>query len=214
MNDKAVIEVRNLNISFTGNPPLFSGFSFSAAAGEKIALTGPSGCGKTTLLHCLIGLVEPNAGDILINGEPLNRQTVWHLRGEIGFVPQEPDLGQGSVREFIERPFSYRINASRRENLSKAPQLLEKLGLKTELLNARTEALSGGEKQRIALTSALLLERPVLLLDEITSALDDKNAGRVFELLKELPDITVIGVVHNRVRMPFATREITLGGGT
>jgi ABC-type multidrug transport system ATPase subunit len=213
MNSGAVIEVRGLGVAFGDGSELFSGLSFVIGGGEKVALTGPSGCGKTTLLRCLTGLVEPTAGEVIIDGVVLNEQTVWDLRGKIGSVPQEPDLGEGTVREFVEGPFGYRINASGVANLARVPDLMQELGLGLDLLDADVGELSGGEKQRVALVSALVLDRSILLLDEVVSALDGESAERVFGLLSGLHDVTVVGVVHDGARMPFATREIAVCGG-
>jgi len=142
---------------------LFADLSFSIEPGERIAITGPSGCGKSTLLRCLLGIVEPTAGEILINGQNLNAKSIWKIRGEIAVVPQEADLGCGTVSEFIEKPFSYRINADKSDNLRNLPHLMQSLGLDKKLLTSETGSLSGGEKQRMALISALLLNRPILL---------------------------------------------------
>jgi ABC-type lipoprotein export system ATPase subunit len=215
MNEDAIIEAENLTVSFGTNPAnrLFSGVSYRIKAGEHVALTGPSGCGKTTMLRCLVGLAEPTAGTIRICGEHLTAKSIWSLRGKMAFVPQEPDLGHGSAHGFLECPFKYRINAGKSENLKKAPELMDRLGLNQTLLNSDVGELSGGEKQRLALVAALLLERPILLLDEVVSALDDDNSKRVFELLAELKSTTIIGVVHDGIRMPFATREIRINAG-
>jgi len=210
MQTSIAIEAKNLRVSFGVDSPniLFEGLSFEIASGEHIALTGPSGSGKTTLLRCLLGLIEPTAGEILIEGQFLNPKSVWKIRGQMGFVPQEADIGEGTVRDFIERPFKYRINHAKAENLKDVPEQMHAVGLDIKLLDSTTEALSGGEKQRIALVSALLLDRPILLLDEVASALDDESAKLVFGRLAGLKDKTIIGVVHDGKKMPFATREI------
>jgi ABC-type iron transport system FetAB ATPase subunit len=213
MNEIVAIECKKLCLSFapqTANA-LFDNLSFSIKAGERIAVTGPSGCGKSTLLRCLLGIVEPTAGEILINGQVLDAQSVWKIRGEIAFVPQEADLGCGIVREFIEKPFSYRINADKSDNLKRLPHLMQSVGLENKLLTSEIGSLSGGEKQRLALISALLLDRPILMLDEISSALDNDSAKLVFDLLKNLKNKTIIGAVHDSSKMPFASREIKIG---
>ncbi len=211
MQASVAIEARGVGVAFTSTP-LFEGLSFSIAAGEHVALTGPSGTGKSTMLRCLLGLVEPTSGEIAVCGETLNPHSVWKIRRQIAFVPQEADLGRGTARAFIDRPFQYRANASRGDNRDRLPALLDSVGLDESLLASDLGSLSGGEKQRVALVSALLLDRPILLLDEVTSALDRESAARVQALLANLKDKTIVGVVHEGEGMPFATRQISVVG--
>ncbi len=214
MQASTVIKAKKLSVSFELDPPkiIFEDLSFSICAGEHIALTGPSGAGKSTVLRCLLGLIEPSSGEILIGDQVLNSKSIWNLRGEMAFVPQEADLGGGTSREFIERPFKYHINLAKIGNLNRLPDYMKMVGLDMKLLDSKTGALSGGEKQRIAIISALLLDRPILLLDEVASALDSDSTKLVFDLLAGLKEKTIIGVVHDESKMPFATREINING--
>jgi putative ABC transport system ATP-binding protein len=207
------IEARDVSVTF-GETSIFEGVSFSIAPGEHVALTGASGCGKSTLMRCLLGLVEPSSGDVSILGEVISPQSVWRIRRNLALVPQEADLGAGLVRDFIDRPFGYRANAALAANRERLPDLMRAVGLGVGLLSSVVGALSGGEKQRIALVSALLLERPILLLDEVTSALDRENRARVCDLLAGLTSTTIVGIVHEGEGMPFATRQIAVDGGT
>lgn len=211
MQASVAIEARGVSVAFS-DTPLFEGLSFSIAPGEHVALTGPSGTGKSTMLRCLLGLVEPTSGEIAVFGETLNPHSVWNIRSQMAFVPQEADLGRGTAREFIDRPFLYRVNASKVANCDRLPELLETVGLNESLLASDLGSLSGGEKQRVALVSALLLGRPILLLDEVTSALDKESSARVQGLLASLKDKTIVGVVHEGEGMPFATRQVSVIG--
>ena len=211
MQASVTIETRGVGVTFKAIP-LFEDLSFTIRAGEHVALTGPSGTGKSTMLRCLLGLVEPTQGEIAVCGETLTAHSVWQIRSHMAFVPQEADLGQGTARDFLERPFHYKINAPIAGNSERLPELLQAVGLDESLLASAVGELSGGEKQRIALVSALLLDRPILLLDEVTSALDKESAGRVCELLAGLKDRTIVGVVHEGEGLPFATREISVVG--
>lgn len=210
-----IINVKNLSLSFETNSsnPVFSDLSFSVKKGEHIALTGSSGCGKSSVLGCLLGFVEPTSGEITISGKVLNPKSIWSIREKLALVPQEADLGTGTAGDFIERPFKYRINSDKTGNLKKIPEYMDAVGLSINLMKSNIGALSGGEKQRIALVSALLLDRPIMLLDEVASALDRKSEERVFDLLSNLTDKTIIGVVHDKIKMPFADREININTG-
>ncbi len=87
---------------------------------------------------------------------------------------------------------------------------MDAVALHSKLLDAAIESLSGGEKQRIAIVAALLLDRPILLLDEVTSALDRQSKERVWQLLAGLQNKTIIGVAHEGEGLPFAERQIAL----
>ena len=204
-----VLEIENLNLSFAAQPVLRN-FSMTLRAGERVVLRGPSGCGKSTLLRCILGFADTDAGSIRIFGETLNATTVWSLRKKLAYVPQEPELGDGCGRDMLEQPFHYHANRHLRDRLKEIPNLLDKLGLASAVLDKDLRSLSGGEKQRLALAGALLLGRSLLLLDEVTSALDPENKQRVAALLAEVPDLTVLAVSHTAEGWGVHARTVTL----
>lgn len=210
MSDEThVLQAKDLNVRFNGQTVL-QGFSLALKAGEKAVLTGPSGCGKSTVLRCLLGFVAPESGTIVVAGTPLTAETVWSLRQRVAYVGQEPELGEGLVRQALERPFHYRANAPLRGNLQRAPELFEQFGLARTLLDKETGDLSGGEKQRVALVSALLLDRRIFLLDEITSALDGTSKDAVIDAFRGRDDVTALFVAHDTERFSFADQMLTL----
>lgn len=204
------IDISQIDVVLGGQSVL-SSFSLQAETGEKICLYGASGCGKSTLLRCLLGLVIPRAGAIRIQSTPLNAQSIWHLRALMAWVPQDPDWGTLTVRDALLRPFSFRVNQSLPMPESQIPEWLDRLQLPESLLNKSTQDLSGGEKQRVGLVGALLLNRPILLLDEVTSALDSANRDRVREALDDLQDRTVLAVSHDADTETWADRRMDLG---
>jgi ABC-type multidrug transport system fused ATPase/permease subunit len=171
---------------------ILSGLTFQAKRGQKVVLYGPSGSGKTTALKAVMGFVEAGSGEVLINGQKLDGRSVWRLRRMIAYVPQEPDMGEGTVEEAIERPFGYKASSSLRLDETEKAALFSRFLLHKELLGQGFSSLSVGEKQRVALVSALLLGRPILLLDEVTSALDAKSRQAVVEHLESLSELTVL----------------------
>ncbi len=201
------IEISHLTVRFGEKVP-FRDFSLTVTQGERVVLTGESGLGKSTLLKCLMGFTIPESGEIFIEGTPLNGETVWHLRSRMAYVPQEPELGEGTLRQWLEQPFTFKINAHLEGNLSRLPELFDRLSLNPSLLDAGVETLSGGEKQRVALLSALLLDRGILFLDEPTSALDKKNSLAVVDLLKSRQDLTLLGISHDPNFLTLADRVI------
>jgi ABC-type multidrug transport system ATPase subunit len=203
------IDMANLGVCYGGRWVL-RGFNLEVRPGEKVSLSGPSGSGKSTVLRCALGLVVPDEGAISIRGAPLDGQTVWTLRHQMAYVAQEPDLGTGTVRQAIERPFAYKANAHLRANLERLPALLERFRLAGDLLDKESASLSGGEKQRVALVSAILLDRPMLLLDEASSALDKDNRQTVVEFIRQARDLTVLSVSHDAEWMGACDRVVDL----
>ncbi|MEJ2023712.1 MAG: ABC transporter ATP-binding protein [Deltaproteobacteria bacterium] len=205
------IEMRNILVRFEGKT-ILSGFNMTLPFGEKVVLTGDSGLGKSTLLRCTLGFVLPTEGEIFIHGQQLLPESVWNLRKQIAYVPQEPDLGKGTLEEWFKAPFAYRANAALKGNLRRLPTLMERLSLSKDLLRMDASALSGGEKQRAAIIAALLLERNIFLLDEPTSALDGKNTDTVIGLLSKASDASILAVSHDPRVLHMANQVITLSG--
>ncbi|MEX1300972.1 MAG: ABC transporter ATP-binding protein [Desulfotignum sp.] len=209
INSDTAVNLNKLNLSFDGQPVL-KDLSLSVRHGEKVALTGPSGSGKSTVLRCILGLVMPDSGTITILGEPLTHHNIWQKRRHIAYVAQEPDLGTGSVKEVIETPFTFRANADLRDNLARLPAIMERFNLPQPLLAKQITRLSGGEKQRIALVIAILLDRPIVLLDEASSALDTKNKQAVADYFRQADSTTVLSVAHDAEWLGFATRVVDM----
>jgi ABC-type bacteriocin/lantibiotic exporter with double-glycine peptidase domain len=203
------IEISDLTVAFDGRE-VVAGLDLSVAGGEKTVITGDSGCGKSSVLRAILGFVMPAGGSIRIGGELLDEHSVWALRTRLAYVAQEPELGAGSARDALTRAFEYHANAALRDNVKRIPELAERFGLDSELLDKDSSALSGGEKQRIALIAAILLDREIYLLDEATSALDKSNRRAVAAYFRGLPDVTLLAVSHDDATFSFADRIVTL----
>ncbi len=191
------IHIENLTVEFDGKT-IFSGLNMKILPGEKLTVVGKSGSGKSTLLHCLLGFVTPRRGRILIFGDELTDESAWKIRTYMAYVAQEPELGEGKIRDILERPFNYKANRHLQENLSRIPSLMKNLDLPKSLLEKEPSTLSGGEKQRFALISALLLDRSILLLDEASSALDKASKDMVIDLLKAQHELTILSISHDK----------------
>jgi ABC-type multidrug transport system ATPase subunit len=209
MDGPDALEINRLTIRLDGQTVL-EDFSLSVPTGRKALLTGPSGCGKSTVLRCLLGFVTPEAGSVHIGGEPLTAETVWRLRRHMAYVGQEPDLGAGVVRHIIEQPFHYRANAALRGNLGRVPELFDAFGLARTLLDKGIGDLSGGEKQRVALICALLLDREIFLLDEVTSALDPASKRKVLDYFQSRAEATVLFVAHDAEWFSFVDQVVQM----
>lgn len=190
------IDIQDLTIE-AGGQVLLRALTLAVSYGQKLVITGPSGSGKSTLLKCLLGFTRPSSGRILIQGKELTAATVWPLRRSLAYVGQEPDLGTGVVQQIIERPYAYRANHSVRCQLERLPEQLAQFNLTPDVLTKDITSLSGGEKQRVALASAVLLDRPIYLLDEVTSALDRSCKEAVLDFFLGQRDATVLLVSHD-----------------
>ncbi len=207
---KTALAIDDLTLQ-AGDREVLNGFSLQLEAAGRLSLTGRSGCGKSTLLRALLGFVPPIRGSIRIFDQELTEDSCWQLRTRMAYVDQEPDLGEGTVDAFLARQFQYRHNRHLRYNLSRLPELFDRLLLPASLGSKELPTLSGGEKQRLALIAALLLERDILLLDEATAALDSEAAGAVFDLLDNYRQTTILAVVHDPFRAAAFGRIVDLG---
>lgn len=165
--------------------------------GKITNLVGPSGSGKTTLLKMCNGLISPTSGEILINNYSINTYEPTTLRRNIGIVLQNAPILRTTVFENLVLPLQLQ-NKTLTE--TKASELLTEVGLDPKLLHRQANELSGGQKQKINIARTLLNEPNILLLDEITSALDPNSTSEVEELihiLNQKYSITVIWITHN-----------------
>ena len=206
---QVAIEFNDLAVVIDGQK-IFSGLNLTIPAQEKVSLIGRSGSGKSTLLRCLLGFVTPSAGTINVFSEELTAKSIWKLRTRMAYVPQEPELSSGTVQQVLEMPFSLANNRHLRSNLTKIPVFMERLMLPAKLLQEDISELSGGEKQRIAMLMALLLDREIMVLDEASSALDPDSKQAAITLLKDQPTLTVISVSHDQEWLAISDRTVDL----
>ena len=169
-----MIKLNDISIKF-GENIVIKNFSLNVKHNEKILLKGHSGCGKSSILKSILGFVKLNQGTIEVNGKLLNEKNIWKLRTYCAYVPQEANLGTGNSKDYLYNMLNYEANKHLTINDKEIHTLLEKFNLKEAILKQSIDDLSGGEKQRIALISALLLKRKILLLDEPSSALDNRS---------------------------------------
>jgi putative ABC transport system ATP-binding protein len=176
--------------------PLLKAVDLHIRAGEKAVLRGASGSGKSTLLKSAVGAIPIQGGRIRIDGMNLSADTVADIRARTAFIGQEPVLGAERVQDALLLPFHFKAHRHNRPDERKIHDLLERLHLSTDVLDKPCSRISGGEKQRIAISRALLLGKTIFLADEITSALDPESRAAVMEELFR-PEITLLSVSHD-----------------
>jgi len=187
---------------WTGDREALSGLSFTVPAGKTVALVGSSGAGKSTTLSLLLGFVTPSSGEVRWDGAPLRSLSLSSVRGQLGWVPQEPVLFSGTVRDnlLLGRPGA--DDAAVWEALERAGAAAFVRGLPAgldEQVGERGARLSGGQRQRLAIARALLRAPSLLLLDEPTSALDAESEVAVQAGLKALMQGRTTLVVAHRL---------------
>ncbi|MEU3841564.1 thiol reductant ABC exporter subunit CydD [Streptomyces sp. NPDC028635] len=188
--------------------------SFAVAPGETVALVGPSGAGKSTLLNVLLAFVRPTGGRVRIGGADLADLDLEQWRSKIAWVPQRPQLFAGTVADNVRLARPDADDTAVRRALADAGALdfVDALpqGLGT-LLGEDGAGLSAGQRQRLALARAFLADRPVLLLDEPTAALDGRTEAEVVEAVRRLAvGRTVLLVVHRPALLKVADRIVRL----
>ena len=195
---------------------VLDGLDLDVAAGEKVAIIGPSGSGKTTVLRMLMTLEKINDGVIWVDGEPLTHvvkdgvprpadaRHLRRVRGKIGMVFQHFNLfpPMTALKNCMEAPCTV-LKLPKREAQERARELLAMVGLGDKLDHYPSQ-LSGGQQQRVAFARALAMRPKVMLLDEVTSALDPELVGEVLNVIRKLGselDLTILMVTH---QMGFA----------
>lgn len=208
---KGRVEAVNLGFSYSElDNPVFSGVNLVIQPGESVAIVGPSGSGKTTLLKCLMGLIEPTEGEILVDGKPA--RNVPGYRSKIGSVMQDDQLLSGDISDNISC-FSNKVDM---EKVVRCAQLacihdeIMKMSMQyNTLVGDMGTNLSGGQKQRIVLARALYREPRILFMDEATSHLDVDKELEVNQNLRSLSTTRIL-VAHRPETVESAGRRILL----
>ena len=212
------IEFKNVCLTYPGQKlPALTDVSFRLRQGERVGLIGRIGSGKTTVEKLVLGLYEPDKGAVLIDGTDLRQIDPADLRRNIGCVPQDIFLLQGSVRENITLGAGYADDTAvlRAAEIAGVDDFVNRHPMGYDMpVGERGELLSGGQRQAIVVARALLLDPPVLVLDEPTNAMDTGAENRFrTRLAEELGNRTLLLVTHRASLLPLVDRLIVMDGG-
>lgn len=221
------LEIKGLKKEYTQGNPILKGIDISINQPGIVAIIGPSGTGKSTLLRCINRLVDPTAGQIMLDQADMGKakgQQLRNLRRHVGMVFQEYNLVERLT--VIENVLTGRLGymsawqAWRRKfsqkDINTAFELLDSVGL-TEHASKRADSLSGGQRQRVGIARAVMQDPHILLADEPTSSLDPKTAVEIMELLERFAEdrnIPALVNMHDVVLAKrFAKRMIGMSDG-
>jgi subfamily B ATP-binding cassette protein MsbA len=208
------IEFRNVSFAYPNRPPVLTDFNLRIEAGETIALTGENGAGKSTLVHLLLRFITPQSGQIFVDDVEIQQIDLQTLRARVGFVPQHVQLLNGTIRENIAygRPDAAEEAIIAAAKAGQAHAFITALpeGYNT-IIGDQGVRLSGGQRQRVALARALLVDPPILVLDEATSMFDnDSESAFIANCTDTLATKTVLLITHRPAALALATRQVVM----
>ncbi|UCH80557.1 MAG: ATP-binding cassette domain-containing protein [Nitrospiraceae bacterium] len=200
-NTFPVFELNNINFAYPGGEHVLEKIHLNVHQNDIIVIKGESGAGKSTFLKLFNRFCDIRDGELLFHGRQLREYRIEKVRGSIIYLSQIPYLIEGSVGDNLMFPFQYKVHNARIFNRKRAQELLAYFNLDIPLQHEASN-LSVGQRQRVSVIRAILLEPEVLLLDEPGSSLDEINRRNLeikIESLSEISGITVIMATHREL---------------
>lgn len=194
-----VFEVKNISVEIQGNQ-ILKNISFQTNESEIFCIIGTSGSGKSTMLRTFNRLQKINKGEILLNGQSIYSISPQTLRKKAMMILQSPSLFEGTVQDNILLGLQFSGEIQKNDSSVLASNLLNKVGLETNLLERNALTLSIGQQQRVSIARTLAMKPNILLCDEITSALDPQSTIHIQQMLLDLKKEekkTIMLVTHN-----------------
>ena len=218
-NFQGHIEFKNVTFSYPNQKtPALNDISFNINAGERVGIIGRIGCGKSTLWKLIMALYEPEEGAVMVDGTDVRQIDPADLRRSVGCVPQDVYLFFGSVKDNIAFSAPYADDAMilRAAKLSGVEEFVSKnpAGYDMEV-GERGQALSGGQRQSIAVARAMLLDPPILIMDEPTSSMDNTTEARFKARMQRVfeNERTLLLITHRGSMLSLVDRLIVMDGG-
>lgn len=215
---KHIIDLKNVSFRYdtTIDEYQIDSVSFHVKQGEWISIVGHNGSGKSTIVRLIDGLLEAESGEIVIDGIPLTRETVWENRSKIGIVFQNPD--NQFVGATVEDDVAFGLEnqgISREEMLQRVEKAIEQVGMSV-FKDREPSRLSGGQKQRVAIAGIIALRPQIIILDEATSMLDPEGREELMKVVRTLQkqfQLTVISITHDLAEIALSDRTLVFKKG-
>lgn len=215
---KHIIDLKNVSFRYdtTVDEYQIDSVSFHVKQGEWLSIVGHNGSGKSTIVRLIDGLLEAESGEIVIDGIPLTRETVWENRSKIGIVFQNPD--NQFVGATVEDDVAFGLEnqgISREEMLQRVEKAIEQVGMST-FKDREPSRLSGGQKQRVAIAGIIALRPQIIILDEATSMLDPEGREELMKEVRTLQkqfQLTVISITHDLAEIALSDRTLVFKKG-
>lgn len=196
------VEFRNVNFSYDGKTPIIKNFSVKVAPGTNVAIVGPTGAGKTTIINLLMRFYEPTAGEILVDGVPIQKMKRADVRQLFGMVLQDTWLFSGSVEENLKygRKDATLANIKAAARFCNIEHIIEALphGYKT-LISEDSDNISAGEKQLLTIARAMVANPPMMILDEATSNVDTRTEQLIQDSFERITKNRTSFVIAHRL---------------
>ena len=207
----ALIELKQVAYR-AGGQEILRAVSFAVEKGDYLTLTGPSGSGKSTTLKLIAGLISPDKGEIFYKGQNLDNLDLVQYRRQVSYCFQQPTLFDETVRDNLSLPFAIRKQDF---DEKRAQEALKQVALPADYLDKKITTLSGGEKQRVALIRNLLFRPEVLLLDEVTTGLDEESKQIVHQLIARVHQegTTIVQVTHDQEELAASKQLLHMEKG-
>jgi cobalt/nickel transport system ATP-binding protein len=212
-HNKNLIEITDISFAYPGGHKALDRVSLSVAASERVAILGPNGAGKSTLFQMLNGLLQPNAGQVVVDGLPVVREHLRTVRRKVGMVFQDSDDQLFNTTVYREVAYGLANMKVPADELDATVKWALDVVDMRDFIDKTPFNLSGGEKKRIALASVLSMKPQILVLDEPTSALDPKTSSKLVGLLTKLNHdlgITLIFATHDVDIVPLLADRVVL----
>ena len=210
------IEVKNLDFSYDEQTHAVKNVSFSIEKGSYTTIIGHNGSGKSTIAKLMIGLLEKNSGEIIVDGLPLTLENLQEIRNKVGIVFQNPDnqfIGS-TVRDDI--AFGLENHCVEPEKMDEIINEFAKKVNMVEFLDSEPTKLSGGQKQRVAIAGVLAMAPEIMIFDESTSMLDPQGKNEINEVIRELhakTKMTLVSITHDIEEVTKSDFVIVMNNG-